>query len=194
MSEIVRSSKSGYYYLRLPCDILCQHTSLSIGSSSDELADALTRMMCECGVPKLMMMDRQTGLMKMVENIDYFLSDVQGKLSYNYGMKTNLCPVQGHNFPGKVERIGGIFQETLRASGCDKLRLDPLTWQTMAKLFDNMFNSQPIALRENRSDSETLAKRVLTPNMLRFGHNNQRMLVGPVRLVGDPAVLCDVIY
>ena len=38
-------------------------------------------MVCECGTPALLLMNRQTGLLKMASNLDFFLADVEGKLS-----------------------------------------------------------------------------------------------------------------
>ena len=59
--------------------------------------------------------------MKMTDNVEFFVSDVQGKVSKVAGLNTQLTPVSGHNFHGKVERIGRTFKESLENSGVNKL-------------------------------------------------------------------------
>ena len=119
---------------------------VALASSADEFTEATTRFFCECGVPSLLFIDRDTALMKMVENVEFFIQNVQGKLTCQFKMPTKLCPVSGHNFHGRVERIGRTFQDTLVRTGLDKIKMDPLLYQTLCKLFENMYNSQPIAI------------------------------------------------
>lgn len=75
---------------------------VSLGTSRDEFADASTRMFCEAGLPNLLLIDRHSGLMKMTDNVEFFVSDVQGKVSKVAGLNTQLTPVSGHNFHGKA--------------------------------------------------------------------------------------------
>ena len=93
---------------------------VTLGTGADEFTDACTRMFCEAGTPRLLFIDRQSGLVKMTDNIEYFLSDVQGKISKVSGISTQLCPVAGHNFRRKIKRIGRTLKDTLDKTGINK--------------------------------------------------------------------------
>ena len=117
------------------------NTQVTLASGSDEFAEACTRFFCECGIPLKMWVDRDSAFFKMCDNITFFLQSVEGHLSHQYKMPTELCPVSGHNFHGRVERVGRTYQDTLVRTGLDKVHLHPLSWQTACKLFDNMYSS-----------------------------------------------------
>merc|ERR1712059_229214 len=140
------------WFLAFTCPVTSAvNMQVSLASSSSEFTEATTRFFCECGVPRLMFIDRDSALLKMVDNMEFFLQDIKGRLHAQYKMPTKLCPVQGHNFHGQVERIGRTFQDTITETGLDKARLEPLTYRTLCKLCENMYNSQTIAIRDNRS-------------------------------------------
>ena len=75
----------------------------------------------------------------------------------------------------------GLKQQRLHASGL----------QTLCKLVENSYNSVPIGYSYARDQDNTQVLKIITPNMLKMGHINQRQLQGTIRLSRGTRELLD---
>ena len=58
---------------------------------------------CEVGFPQHLVLDRETSFMKIVNEAEINLQDLQLKSFKEYGIKCTMSPVAAHNFYGLVE-------------------------------------------------------------------------------------------
>ena len=65
--------------------------------------------------------------------------------------------------------------------------------QTMCKMVENTLNNLPYGYTQSRSDTNQSLYKLISPNLLRHGKNNNRAISGPVRLSADSSkILKDV--
>ena len=57
--------------------------------------------------------------------------------------------------------------------------------QTMCKMVENTLNNLPYGFTQARSDTNQSLYKLISPNLLRHGRNNNRSLSGPVKLSSD---------
>ena len=65
---------------------------------------AFTRLSCEVGYPKLLLIDEGSQLVKGCESMVLSFTDIKNQLHISVGVQFEVCPVGGHNMHGKVER------------------------------------------------------------------------------------------
>ena len=151
-------------------------------SDSSGVIDAVTRLSCEVGIPKILMMDQDPALIKAMSEVEFKYQDTKLKLHEEWGIEFFTCPVSGHNQHGQVERRIRTVQESLAESGLQNKRLHATGLQTLMKLTENQLNNLPLGYSYGRDQDNTPLLKMLTPNMLRVGRNNERALDGPMRL------------
>ena len=154
--------------------------------STEGIIDGLTRLGCEHGIPKYFLVDKESSIVKALQEMNVDMRDLQLKLHKESGIKFDVCPVGGHNFHGLVERKIRTVQEGLQACGFDKMRLHATGVQTLASLIANDINNIPLGYAYGRDENNSPLLRLLSPNMLRIGRNNGRALDGPIRLPAGP--------
>ena len=71
----------------------------------------------------------------------------------------------------------------------DKMRLHATGYQTLMKLIENDLNNLPFGYCYGRKSDNSPLLRLVFPNMLRVGRNNNRALDGPVKLPKNPGDL-----
>ena len=170
-------------------------TNLQVIEKSDNSAmvDGVTRLSCEVGVPKIIMVDEESALLKAVKEVEVNLVDTKLKLSTEYGIEFSVCPVSGHNQHGQVERKIRTVQDSLAEAGLYSKRLHATGLQTLLKLIENQLNNLPIGYTYGRDQDNTPLLKMLTPNQLRVGRSNERALDGPMRMpAGDGELLKEV--
>ena len=144
---------------------------------------AFTRILCEVGYPKILLLDEDSQLIKECKNMKLNFQDIRHQLHDNVNVEFQLCPVGGHNMNGRVERkvreIKGSIIKSL-----EKERISLLQWETLAFEIANAINDLPLALRNITSQFENMD--VLTPNRLRLGRNNDRSPIGPMMVINNP--------
>ena len=153
-------------------------------SDGDGIVDAVTRLSCEVGVPKLVLCDKQTSVERMLREAKVEMRDLQDKLVVEYGIEFKSCPVSGHNFHGQVERAVRSVRDAFHESGGANKILHATGLQTLMKLIENQINNIPLGYAFGRDVDNSPALRIITPSMLRHGRNNLRALDGPIELSG----------
>ena len=152
------------------------------GKDAGFILEAVTRLACEMGVPKFLMVDDDSTVHKALRELEVDIKDLQFKLHTEKGITFDICPVQGHNKHGQVERTIRSIQQSLNDCGIKKLRLHATSLQTLLKLVENTYNNTPLGYRHGRDADNGPILKTISPNMMRMGHNNERALDGNIRL------------
>ena len=140
---------------------------------------ALTRLSCEVGYPKLLLIDEESQLVKGCESMVLSFTDIKNQLHTSVGVQFEVCPVGGHNMYGKVERKIKEIKKSI-SKNVGKERLSVLQWETICSIIGNTINYMPLALGNLVSSFETMDH--LTPNRLKLGRNKERSAVGSVTI------------
>ena len=153
-------------------------------TDADGIVDALTRLSCEVGIPKLVLCDKQSSIEKALKEACVEMRDLGDKLTVEYGIQFISCPVAGHNFHGQVERCVRSVRDVLADSHAFDRSLHATGLQTVMKLIENQLNNVPLGYAFGRDGDNSSVLRIITPSMLRHGRNNVRALDGPIHLTG----------
>ena len=148
--------------------------------STTSFIQAITRFSTNHGFPKELLCDEGSQLVKGCQEMNIDLLDLTQKLQRNVKVQFSVCPVQGHNMHGKVERkireINASISKTL-----NNQRLSILQWETLGAAIANQINNLPLAIGDVIGDFECLD--LITPNRLLLGRNNDRSI--------DGLIVCD---
>ena len=157
------------------------------------MVDGVTCLSCEVGVPKFILVDDDSALVKAVQEVEMNLLNTQLVLHTEYGIEFSICPVSGHNQHGQVERKIRSIQDSLTEAGFQNKRLHATGFQTLLKLIENQLNNFPLGYVYGRDQDNNPLLKMITPNMLRVGRSNERALDGPMRMPsGDGELLKEV--
>ena len=149
----------------------------------------MTRLSCEVGVPKFVLVDDDSALVKAMQEVEINLVDTNLVLSKEYGIEFSICPVSGHNQHGQVERKIRSIQDSMTEVGFGNMRLHATGLETLLKLIENQLNNLPIGYTYGRDQDNNPLLKMLTPNMMRVGRSNQRALDGPMKMPDSDAEL-----
>ena len=152
------------------------------GKDASCIIDGLTRLSCEIGVPKYLLIDGDEAIKKAFRELEVDIRDLAFKLHREKGIVVDVCPVRGHYQHGQVERVIRSVQESLTDCGVQKLRLHATGLQTFLKLVENTYNNAPIGYSHGRDVDNGVILKTISPNMMRVGKNNSRALEGNIRL------------
>ena len=141
------------------------------------------RFSCNVGVPKLLVSDTGSQLVKGYGDMRIDFTDLRNRLHREESVEFEIVPVGGHNMTGKVERVIKEVKASIELS-YDKQRFSILQWETIGEQIANTINDMPLAIRNIVSDFEEMD--LVTPNRLRIGRNNNRSPVGPLFVTNDP--------
>ena len=75
------------------------------------IADGLTRLAVNFGLPRYLMIDQDSAIMKALTELEVDLKDLQQNLFTQKGIIFSTCPVKGHNYSGQCERAIKTVQE-----------------------------------------------------------------------------------
>ena len=159
------------------------------GKSADAVVDGVNRLGCEVGIPSFVLVDQDSGILKVLKEAEVNVRDLQLVLHKEKGIRFRTCPVSGHNFHGAVERKIRSVQECLEKSEIEKQRLHATGLQTALKLIENDMNNLPLGYTYGRDSDNSPLLKLIFPNMLRVGRLNCRALEGPVRMPSGPGEL-----
>ena len=154
--------------------------------TADAMIDGITRLCCEVGVPSLLLVDKESSIMKALREAEVDIRNLNLLLHKEKGIRFKTCPVSGHNFHGLVERKIRTVQECLDKCELDNLRLHATGLQTFCKLVENDMNNLPMGFSYARGSDNSPLLKLIFPNMLRVGRNNSRALDGPIKLPKGP--------
>ena len=113
------------------------------GKDTSCILDGLTRLACEIGVPKYLLIDGDDAIHKAFRELEVDIRDMVFQLHREKGIVVDICPVNGHYQHGQVERVIRSVQESLTDCGVQKLRLHATGLQTFLKLVENTYNNAP---------------------------------------------------
>merc|ERR1711867_190294 len=163
------------------------------GKSADAVIDGVNRLSCEVGMPSLILIDQDSGIMKAFNEAEVNMKDIDLILFKENKIRFRTCPVSGHNMNGLAERKIGSVSESLKATGILKMRLHATGFQTVLKLIKNDLNNLPFGYSYGRSQENSPMLKLIFPNLLRIGRNNTRALDGPITMPKNPGQLMDKI-
>ena len=86
------------------------------GHSAEQLADGLTRLTCEVGVPAKLLIDQDSALINCLREGDIGLLNFEPSMRSRTQIQFELCPVQGHNMHGLVGSKIKFVQDSFRHS------------------------------------------------------------------------------
>ena len=150
--------------------------------SADAFLLAFIRFSCRFGYPKTLRIDEGSQLVKGCKDMIISFSDLQQKLSVEYGIDFTTCPVGAHNVHGRVERKIQEIKKSM-SSHVGNNRLSIIQWETLGQQIANSINNMPIGLGNKTESLESLD--ILTPNRLILGRNNNRNPTQPLELKED---------
>ena len=150
--------------------------------TADAFVMSFVRFSCRFSYPKLVLPDEGSQLVKGCEDMVISMSDIQHKLSVEYGVTFKTCPVGAHYVHGKVERKIQDIKKCLRKSVSGS-RLSVLQWETLGQQVANSINNVPIGLGNKTDMLENLD--ILSPNRLLLGRNNSRSPTAPLEIKHD---------
>ena len=139
--------------------------------STSSFVQAFTRFACKHGFPRKLLSDEGSQLIKGCKEMKLNYVDIKAKIMTNASVEFEVCPVQGHNMHGKVERKIKEINSSIKKSVHNQ-RLSILEWETLSSIIANQINNLPLALGNVSSDFECLD--LITPNRLLLGRNNDR--------------------
>ena len=154
--------------------------------NAQSVVEGLTRLGCEIGFPKFVVLDKETSFMRVVNDAEINLQDLQLRAFKEFGIQFKTAPVAAHNFTGLVERKIKTVQDLFLKIDLKNARLHSTGLQTFAKIVENHLNNLPLGFSFGTEATNTPMLQLLTPNMLRHGRLNSRALVGPVKLPRGP--------
>ena len=154
--------------------------------TADGILEGLTRLGCEHGFPKFLLLDQESSFMKAVNEAEIRLKDLQLRSFREHGIVCEVAPVSGHNFTGLIERKIKTVQESFDKLDLKNMRLHATGLQTLAKLVENDLNNLPLGFSYGRDVNNTPLLKLITPNLLKIGRLNSRALEGPVRFPTGP--------
>ena len=157
--------------------------------SADGVIDGVTRLSCEVGVPSIMLVDQDSGILKALKEAEVDIRSLDMLLHKEKGIRFKTCPVSGHNYHGLVERKIRTVQECLDKSDVANMRLHATGLQTFMKLVENDMNNLPFGFSYGRDSNNSPLLKLIFPNMLRVGRSNTRALDGPIRMPSGPGEL-----
>ena len=112
--------------------------------SAEGIIDGITRLSCEIGVPSLMLVDQDSGIMKALREAEVDVRNMDLLLHREKGIRFKTCPVSGHNYHGLVEAKIETVQECLDKCDIATKRLHATGLQTFCKLVENDMNNLPM--------------------------------------------------
>ena len=164
----------------------CVNIQVIESKSADGVIDGITRLSCEVGVPKFIIVDKDTGIMKALTDCEVNMKDLQLYFFKEKGIQFRTVPVSGHNMTGMVERKIKSVQECFEKMEVEKLRLHATGYQTLFKLVENDLNNLPFGFCYGRKSDNSPLMKLLYPNLLRLGRNNSRSLDSVIKLPKTP--------
>ena len=150
--------------------------------STDAFILAFIRFSCRYGYPKNLLPDYGSQLIKGCKDMILKFSDIQQKLSIEFGVNFETCPVGAHYVHGKVERKIQQIKLSIEKK-MNNRRLSIIQWETLAQQIANSINNLPIGIGNHTEGLENID--LITPNRLLLGRNNNRCPTYPLELTHD---------
>ena len=112
----------------------CVNLQVIENKAADGIIDGINRLCYEVGVPKMILTDQDSGIMKALTDCEVSHKDLQHVIYKEKGIVFKTCPVSGHNFHGLTERKILSVQKCLERINIDKLWLHATGYHILMKL------------------------------------------------------------
>ena len=156
------------------------------GHTAVLLAQGLSRLGCEVGLPARLLIDQDSSFMKVLKMGEVSIIDLETQMRARVTMEFQVCPVQGHNQHGLVESRIRVVQDTMEKMDLGNQRLHATGLQTWFKLIESDLNSCPFGVTMGRSESNSPLLKLICPDQLRMGRISNRIPTGPFKLPDSP--------
>ena len=182
-SPVNKRAKLKVYYVVFCCTVTgTVDCRVMENYNADSFILAFIRFSCRFGYPKVLLPDEGSQLVKGCQDMIISFSDLQHKLSVEYGVEYRTCPVGAHNVHGRVERKIQDIKRSLKKC-VEKNHLSVLQWESLGQQISNSINNVPIGIGNKCDMLENLD--ILTPNRLVLGRNNSRCPTAPLLMKND---------
>ena len=142
--------------------------------STASFVQAFTRLSCEVGYPKKLLVDEGSQFIKGCQSMIFNFSDIKSQLHRNIKVEFQACLVGGHNMHGRVERKICEMRHSIQIS-IQNLRLPIIQWKTISSAIANSINNFPLAIGNIKGEFEMAD--LISPNQLLLGRNNYDKLM-----------------
>ena len=106
-------------------------------SDTSGIMSGVIRLACEVGFPAKMFMNQDRASMCGLDKAEFVIRNLQLTLEKEHGVEFEVCPMQGHNAHGQVERVIRSVQESFTDSGLLTARYHATGLQTLCRHFAN---------------------------------------------------------
>ena len=154
--------------------------------SAPLMADGLTRMSCEVGLPARMLIGQDSAFMKILRGGEITIVDLETQMRTRATMDFQLCPVAGHNGHGFVESKIRVIQDAMKKLEVGTQHLHATGLQTWLKMAESDLNACPFGITIGRSELITPILNMISPDQLRLGRISTCVPNGPYRLPNSP--------
>ena len=107
------------------------------GKSADALIDGVNRLGCEDGMPNLILIDQDSGIMKAFNEAEVNMKDIDLVLFKENKIRFRTCPVSGHHMNRLAEQKTRSVSKSLEAAGILEMRLHANGFLTVLKLIES---------------------------------------------------------
>ena len=114
------------------------------GHTADAITEGVSRLGCEVGIPSYVVVDQDSSILKVLNEAEINMKDLELILFKEKGIKYRTCPVSGHNMSGGVERVIRTVQECLEKMDISSYRFHATGLITILKLIENDYNNCPL--------------------------------------------------
>ena len=147
-SKESRSSLKRPYDMYFMVFVCCATGTINVqvleGKSTQVFLDAFTTFFCETCVPKIMLCDAESGLVKALKEGVVDICDLSGNLLSNRNVHFEVVVPQGHWGHGKVEKKIHQLQESLERSDLRNSRFTATGLIALGKMIERSVNSIPL--------------------------------------------------
>merc|ERR1711867_341391 len=111
------------------------------GKSADAIINGVNRLGCKVGMPSLILIDQDSGIMKAFNEVEVNMKNIDLVLFKENKIRLKTCSVSEHNLEGLAkQKIRSVF-ESREVAGILKMRSQTTGFQTILKLIENDFNN-----------------------------------------------------
>lgn len=137
----------------------CTTATISIKMMEDynstSFIQALIRLSCEVGYPKVLLPDEGSQLVNGCKTVRFNITDLKKQLYSCAKVEFHICPVGEYNIHGKVEwKIQQVKRSIEKISHNE--RLSTIQWETLVSEISNSINDMPLALGNIVSEFDTM--------------------------------------
>ena len=170
------------YALVIVCLLTSATSILALeGMETQDVISAIERHSARYGVPAELFVDNCSQLIAL-QSANMSLRNLDSYLFDSLGMRITVSSPKAHEERGRVEAKVKQVRSMLEKVGIDvQVPMTAIQWETAFSKVASALDDLPMA-KGNLSNVSDLGFDVITPNRLKLGRNNNRSLVGSIRI------------